>query len=243
MSFRSSAAKPGRQLKKTIDGDESRHKRQEVTVELRRAKREESVQKRRHMVDAPADPALAGQTAAQAQAQAEQKAAELMLKLQQLPQLVAMVMSDQEAAQVDAVTNFRKLLSIERNPPIQQVIDSPGVVARLVHFLRASHNPVLQVRLHTHAAMAAAAAAARACLSPFPFLVFILFFLVPHHLLLSLLDAPWRSNSWALACLTSGPSLSAVALLSVRRSFFSFCSFLIFFFFSCVAVVSCSVCV
>ena len=169
MSFRSSAAKPGRQLKKTIDGEESRHKRQEVTVELRRAKREESVQKRRHMVDTTADPALAGQTAAQAQAQAEQKAAELMLKLQQLPQLVAMVMSDQEAAQVDAVTNFRKLLSIERNPPIQQVIDSPGVVARLVHFLRASHNPVLQVRSHTRTR-------ARRRTAPFPSLLFFFFF-------------------------------------------------------------------
>ena len=144
MSFRSAPAKD-RQLKKTIDGNDARHKRQEVTVQLRAQKREESVQKRRHMTEGAAAGALEGQTAAQAQAAAEAKAQELMAKLQQLPQLCAMVMSDQEAAQVEAVTNFRKLLSIERNPPIQQVIDSPGVVARLVQFLTAAHNPVLQV--------------------------------------------------------------------------------------------------
>lgn len=67
-----------------------------------------------------------------------------MQKLQELPQLVAMVNSEQEQAQIQAVTSFRKLLSIERNPPIQQVIDS-GVVPRLVHFLRTSQSHVLQV--------------------------------------------------------------------------------------------------
>jgi importin subunit alpha-1 len=145
MSFRAGAAK-ARQLKKTIDAEEQRHKRQEVTVELRKQKREESQQKRRNVAnDAVASAQEQQLTAAQQMQQAEMKAAELMQKLQQLPQLVQMVLSNSEPAQVDAVTNFRKLLSIERNPPIQQVIDSPGVVARLVEFLKVSQNPVLQV--------------------------------------------------------------------------------------------------
>ena len=36
---------------------------------------------------------------------------------------------------LEATTQFRKLLSIERNPPIQMVIDA-GVVPRLVQFLQ-----------------------------------------------------------------------------------------------------------
>lgn len=140
MSFRGGARPARSHVKKGIDAEESRHKRQEVTVELRKNKREESMQKRRHLATMATEAPL---NAAQAAQQAEAKAAELMQRLQQLPQLVAMVNSEQEAAQIEAVTSFRKLLSIERNPPIQQVIDS-GVVPRLVHFLRTSQSPVLQ---------------------------------------------------------------------------------------------------
>jgi hypothetical protein len=56
--------------------------------------------------------------------------AELHQKLQNLPQLVTGVNSHDPTIQLQATTQLRKLLSIERNPPIQQVIDQ-GVVARL----------------------------------------------------------------------------------------------------------------
>jgi len=44
---------------------------------------------------------------------------------------------------LQATTNFRKLLSIEVQPPINEVIKA-GVVPRLVQFLQASHNTKLQ---------------------------------------------------------------------------------------------------
>merc|ERR1740130_699203 len=44
---------------------------------------------------------------------------------------------------LEATTQFRKLLSIERNPPIQTVIDA-GVVPRLVQFLQQDDAPALQ---------------------------------------------------------------------------------------------------
>ncbi len=198
--FRSSAtsAPKNRQLKKTIDGEESRHKRQEGTVELRKARREESVAKRRGINET-------GQqndqlTEAQQQQLEAQKQVELQQKLGQLPQLCSMVLSDNEAAQVDAVSNFRKLLSIERNPPIQNVIDSPGVVDRLVHFLRTSQNPVLQVSATSTSAHAscdrtAPLPALFSLLFPFSFSLFSFFFLhtfsvdgaTSHQLALSLL--------------------------------------------------------
>jgi len=64
-------------------------------------------------------------------------------KLENLPQMVQGVMGNDPAVQTECTTQFRRLLSIEKNPPIQQVIDS-GVVPRFVEFLQRDDNPALQ---------------------------------------------------------------------------------------------------
>jgi importin subunit alpha-6/7 len=58
--------------------------------------------------------------------------------------MVSAVFSDDVDRQLDATTRFRKLLSKEKNPPIERVIDC-GVVPRFVEFLRGG-NSMLQVR-------------------------------------------------------------------------------------------------
>merc|ERR1719183_1392105 len=64
-------------------------------------------------------------------------------KLENLPQMVVGVMDDDAAVQTEHITQFRMLLSIEKIPPIQEVIDS-GVVPRFVEFLQRDDSPTLQ---------------------------------------------------------------------------------------------------
>jgi len=83
------------------------------------------------MMDSSGDGPVFGSTTAQAS------------KLENLPIMVNGVMSDDAQLQTECTTQFRRLLSIEKNPPIQQVIEA-GVVPRFVMFLQRDDNPALQ---------------------------------------------------------------------------------------------------
>lgn len=62
--------------------------------------------------------------------------------------MVSGVFSDDPERQLDATTRFRKLLSKEKNPPIEKVIEC-GVIPRFVQFLQSGHS-MLQVRHLEH---------------------------------------------------------------------------------------------
>jgi len=130
MAARQKQEQRKKEWKATIDAEEARKHREDTSVSIRKSKREESLQKKRN-VQAPT-PTMNRVLDASVQQ-----------KLEELPQLVAGVMSNDPQAQVEATTHFRKLLSIERNPPIQEVIDS-GVVPRFVQLLTYNHMPHLQ---------------------------------------------------------------------------------------------------
>lgn len=139
-------------FKKTIDVDENRRRREETTLQIRKTKKDAHLNKRRQMptsftAEGGADPAVPGMdmgmmdaTNMQVGATASMTAAS---KLENLPQMIQGVLTDDAQQQTECTTQFRRLLSIEKNPPIQQVIDA-GVVPRFVEFLQRDDNPALQ---------------------------------------------------------------------------------------------------
>jgi HEAT repeat protein len=65
-------------------------------------------------------------------------------RLQNLPQMVANLQHPDPHVQLQATTHFRKLLSIERKPPIQQVILTGIAVPKFVEFLGRDDDAPLQ---------------------------------------------------------------------------------------------------
>ncbi|CAJ1940903.1 unnamed protein product [Sphenostylis stenocarpa] len=118
--------------KVAVDADEGRRRREDNMVEIRKSKREESLQKKRREG-----------LQAQPQFPAPLQTSTVDKKLESLPAMVAGVWSDDNTLQLEATTQFRKLLSIERSPPIEEVIQA-GVVPRFVEFLVREDFPQLQ---------------------------------------------------------------------------------------------------
>ncbi|KAL7304022.1 hypothetical protein TKK_0003492 [Trichogramma kaykai] len=110
------------------DQDEMRRRRNEVTVELRKNKREETLQKKRNV------PILDS---------TDEEDIDKQLAKTNLEELVLKADSSDPAEQLQAVQAARKLLSSDRNPPIDPLIDS-GILPILVRCLEKHDNPSLQ---------------------------------------------------------------------------------------------------
>jgi HEAT repeat protein len=146
-------------FKKTIDAEESRRNREETTIQIRKDKKEARLAKRRQMpTGGLSGPTPAGMAAAHMLmsqgdntyasmasdgANVSRASSVAASKLEQLPAMVQGVMGNDPTVQTECTTHFRRLLSIEKNPPIQQVIDA-HVVPRFVEFLQRDDNPALQ---------------------------------------------------------------------------------------------------
>ncbi|KAE9980588.1 hypothetical protein BLS_004133 [Venturia inaequalis] len=118
--------------------DELRRRREEQQVEIRKAKREENLAKRRGIGSGRDAPGASLGAAPDSDDEGTNIESQLN---EELPLMVKGVFSEQIDEQIQATTKFRKLLSKERNPPIERVI-ATGVVSRFVEFLRSPHTLV-----------------------------------------------------------------------------------------------------
>lgn len=107
----------------SMQQDELRRRREDVAVEIRKQKREESLAKRRNMT-----------IGANVESEDENQSPAVAQQLENLPQMMNGVFSENPNEQLAATSAFRKLLSKERNPPIDQVI-ACGVIPRFIEFL------------------------------------------------------------------------------------------------------------
>lgn len=111
--------------------DEVRRRREDAHVEIRKQKKEESIAKRRNLrpetVESPSD--------------SEEDYTYEILSSNEYPTMVADIHSDDPAKQLDACVKFRKLLSKERNPPIEEVIRA-GAVPRFVELLKSPDSMI-----------------------------------------------------------------------------------------------------
>ncbi|KLJ11654.1 hypothetical protein EMPG_13161 [Blastomyces silverae] len=127
--------------KSSFKPDELRRRREEQQVEIRKQKREENLAKRRGIQTRDGGIGVGGDSALGPDDSDEESGTiESELNVE-LPEMVKGVFSDQIDLQIQATTKFRKLLSKERNPPIERVIET-GVVGRFVEFLRSPHTLV-----------------------------------------------------------------------------------------------------
>jgi importin subunit alpha-6/7 len=152
--------------KNQFRGDELRRRREDQQVEIRKLKKEENLAKRRNLdtkvkewdgvlgdtSESDEDSGLLNRKVSAPLHRIEKWMRTLSLIqmlivqiLEEFPQMVAGVFSDTVADQLVATAKFRKILSKERNPPIERVIEC-GVIPRFVEFLSSDTN-LLQVTL------------------------------------------------------------------------------------------------
>ncbi|KAH3673742.1 hypothetical protein WICMUC_003485 [Wickerhamomyces mucosus] len=123
--------------KSRFNADELRRRRENQSVELRKAKRDETLAKRRNFN-------INAQDSDDEDDYKNDDDSSFLTQLQQeLPKMMEQIQSNDVESQLAATVKFRQILSKERNPPIDLVIQS-GVVPILVNFM-ADHPDMLQL--------------------------------------------------------------------------------------------------
>ncbi|TDH72177.1 hypothetical protein CCR75_006113 [Bremia lactucae] len=132
-------------FKKGIDTDENRRRREETTIQIRKTRREERLNQRRRMIPMEVRNGASHEHSGTPISTAPDDPMRLIhgVNVSELPTIAAMIQSRDLMEQSIAVSKLRGLLSLDVNPPIEEVINL-GIVPLLVEFLRQHNRPEMQ---------------------------------------------------------------------------------------------------
>lgn len=115
------------------DTDDLRRRRTEVSVELRKAKKDDQLSKRRNLVMEDDE-----ETTSPQKENNNKQAVQMSMV-----EIISGIQGSDAAVQFTSTQQCRKLLSRERQPPINDIIEA-GVIPRLIEFLDYNDRPDLQ---------------------------------------------------------------------------------------------------
>jgi importin subunit alpha-1 len=122
-------------FKKTLDDKEGRRRREETTRQIRKNKREENLAKRRHGMT-PAPSASTEITSSGSDTDTSQRKLGAVGDIPELKRMLTDPASSDED-RVEATRGFRRILSVERDPPVDEVL-AAGVLPFFVNNLAAN---------------------------------------------------------------------------------------------------------
>lgn len=133
-----------REFKRGIKLEDSRRRREETSIKLRKEKKDEGIAKKRNILGlngATAD--VPAETEGSATSTAPSTSSKKIYAISDMPELLQGLQSAEVATQIECLRGFRRLLSIEGNPPVKECIDC-GAMPFFVHFLQRFDSAELQ---------------------------------------------------------------------------------------------------
>ncbi|KYQ88633.1 putative importin subunit alpha A [Tieghemostelium lacteum] len=130
-------------FKKSVDSEVCRRKREELSTTIRKSAREESILKRRN-INAPVAATSSGkiEIPEHYKQQFDQfEAGTLEIKLKNLENLKKSLYSNEESLVYLALIQFRKILSLDKNPPINEVVEC-DIAPKLIELVQCKNAQV-----------------------------------------------------------------------------------------------------